>query len=115
MIKNTVFVLTKASQYKLKTLQNQYKEEIRKREPKNRVNQVKLKSQMSSKINQKIVAFVRGWKIRKIMKCQEIIDILKKLNTVSVSIKMSQFNPQTRNFIRDYMIQKSQIIDYFIS
>lgn len=28
---------------------------------------------------------------------------------------MSQFNPQTRNFIRDYMNQKSQIVDYFLS
>lgn len=65
-------------------------------------------------VNSRIIAFVRGWKIRKIMKCQEIINIIKRSTDVSVSIKMSQFNPQTRNFIRDYIVQKRQLVDQFL-
>ena len=57
-------------------------------------------------IYDKIIAFVRGWKVRKILKWQEIQTIIKKLSEVSLSIKRSQFNPLTRNFIYDFMTQK---------
>lgn len=65
-------------------------------------------------VNTKIIAFIRGWKIRKIMKCQEISNIIKRNNEVSISIKMSQYNPQTRNFIREYMFQRQQIVEHFL-
>lgn len=65
-------------------------------------------------IRDKIIAFVRGWKIRKIMKCREVITLIKSLNDVSISIKMSQRHPHNRNFIRDYMNQKKQTVEQFL-
>jgi hypothetical protein len=124
MIRNLVFVLTKAAKDKLNT------KKVRNNDLNARRQQHKIaktnnaydargrdKPQNTGDpyINGKIIAFVRGWKIRKIMKCQEVVSIIKRCNDVSISIKMSQFNPQTRNFIRDYMHQKSQIVDYFLS
>ena len=131
-MKNIIFLLTKASQNKLKRLKKDHEEHIsRKKRTKNIISLNEARNKQYERIsktpirnlgnfgnpiiNDKILAFIRGWKIRKIMKCQEIINIIKRSNAVSISIKMSQFNPQTRNFIRDYMTQKSQIVDYFLS
>jgi hypothetical protein len=69
---------------------------------------------ISDRVNEKIIAFVRGWKIRKIMKWSEIIEIIKRSNDVSISIKLSQYNPQNNNFIREFLDQKRQIVERFL-
>jgi len=131
-IKNIIFLLTKASKDKINRLRKEHLEKTNsKKRAKNLVSLNEARNQQYARpysnhisqpftienpyINSKIIAFVRGWKIRKIMKCQEIINIIKRSNAVSLSIQMSTYNPQTRNFIRDYMKQKWQIVDYFLS
>jgi hypothetical protein len=125
IIKNLIFTLTKAAKDRVKNMKKRRNNNFNDRRQQHKIAKNNFTFDMRGRdqpqkignpyINSKIVAFVRGWKIRKIMKCQEIVNIIKRSNDVSISIKMSQFNPQTRNFIRDYMNQKSQIVDYFLS
>ena len=46
-------------------------------------------------IGSKIIAFVKGWKVRKVMKdkCQEIATLIKQFNEMSINLKRSQNNP----------------------
>ncbi|CAI2361616.1 unnamed protein product [Moneuplotes crassus] len=135
-IKNIIFILTKASQAKLKRIKENHQHEKRhktfnKVRAKNFVSINEARNQQYERnyktpsktqfcmpnfyIASKIVGFVRGWKIRKIMKSKEIVDIISRFNAVSISIKMSQFNPNTQNFLRSYMTERFQIVDYLIS